>query len=255
VTDVLTVRLAPRQPRQSLRLSAILVDLAQDATPADQGVMDTSDQKGGSRQGAAAEDASRTGRHMRTRVRSNITVNEILDRTRRAGFGFIVALLALVAIPFMGLSTPFGLAIALLGGQMIAGRARPWLPRRVRGHRVSMASLLWLGQRVARWTTGLERVIRPRFSFLTEGPFWTVCGVAITLQGLGLALPLPIPGSNWIFIIPIIAYGIGLLESDGLLIMVCHTITLVQVMLGCWLWEVIVHALVNSWNWFWKLFA
>jgi hypothetical protein len=250
VTDVPTDPIAPKQTRPTLRLSVIFVDLAQDAAPADQSVMATSDQ-----QSAAAEDASRAKRHRRTRVHSNITVNEILDRTRCAGFGFIVALLALVAIPFMGLSTPFGLAIALLGGQMIAGRARPWLPRRVRGRRVSMASLLWLGQRVARWTAGLERVIRPRFSFLTEGPFWTVCGVAITLQGLGLALPLPIPGSNWIFIIPIIIYGIGLLESDGLLIMVCHTITLAQVMLGCWLWEVIVHALMSSWGWFLKLFA
>ena len=91
----------PGLGRRTLRLSVILVDLAQDAAPADQGVLATSDQHGRSWHGAAAEDTSRAKRHRRTRVRSNITVNEILDRTRRAGFGFVVALLALVAIPFV----------------------------------------------------------------------------------------------------------------------------------------------------------
>jgi hypothetical protein len=67
---------------------------------------------------------------------------------------------------------------------------------------------------------GLERLIRPRFTFMIAGPFWTACGIGMLVQGLALSLPLPIPGSNWVFIIPIILYGIGLLESDGLLIMV-----------------------------------
>ena len=187
--------------------------------------------------------------------KAEIAIGEIIDRTSRAGFGFVVALLALIAIPFTGLSTPFGLTIAFVGGQMMTGRARPWLPQRVRRRRISMASLARLGQRVARWTAGLERVVRPRFPILAEGPFWIICGIAIVLQGIGLALPLPIPGSNWVFIIPIIIYGIGLLESDGLLIVLGHAITLVEVVLACWLWEVIVHALVNSWDWFLKLFS
>lgn len=240
---------APATVRPSaLRLSTILTQLGQDAVPelpvegpAAQGPPTESDSV--SREGGWAR------RRRRPRVRSNITIGEMLDRTRHAGFGFIAALLALIAIPFMGLSTPFGLAVAFLGAQMTAGLPRPWLPQRVRRHNVSMATLRWLGERLARWTGGLERVTRPRFTFMAEGPFWTACGVGLVLQGLGLALPLPIPGSNWLFVVPVVLYGVALLECDGLLIMVCHTITAIQVALGIWLWDLILHGLRQTVAW------
>jgi hypothetical protein len=56
-------------------------------------------------------------------------------------------------------------------------------------------------------------------------------GFGIVLLGLGLALPLPIPGSNLIFIVPLLVYAIGLLECDGLWILVAHLATLVDLAL------------------------
>ena len=250
---------------RTLRLSAILIELREEASPIV--AESAAAQPAGASAGPAAEgesgdattarpaDESDRRRRRRPRVESNITIGEILDRTRQAGFGCIAALLALVAIPFMGLSTPFGLAIAFLGVQMIAGRTHPWLPARIRRHHVSTSTLEWLGQRLARWTGGLERVVRPRVTFATAGPLWVACGVGILLQGLGLALPLPIPGSNWVFIVPIILYGIGLLEADGLLILICHAITLVEVALGVWLWERVVEGLSGAYHWFGRLFG
>lgn len=250
--------------RWRLQLSVILVQLREEAIPIEPlpgtDARRSADARGGSattdsteRSGSVTRRRRRFGRGPRTR--SNITVGEILDRTRQAGFGFIVALLALIAVPFVGLSTPFGLAITFVGIQMMFGLDRPWLPAKLRGHQVSMATLQWLGRRLARWTAGLEHFIRPRFTFMVTGPFWIACGAGIVIQGLALALPLPIPGSNWIFIIPIIVYGIGLLESDGLLIMVCHLITLVEVGLGVWLSELIVRGLTDAYSWFTGLFG
>lgn len=184
------------------------------------------------------------------RVRSNITIGEIVDRTARAGFGFIFAFLALVSIPFVGLSTPFGLAIAFGAVQMILGFEHPWLPQRVRRHAVSMQTLNWLSHKLARWTAGLEKIVKPRFSLLSRGPFWMLCGVGVLLQALGLALPLPIPGSNWPFIFLIVLYAIGLLELDGLLIMICHALTMVEVALAVESWEKIVEAVMKMVQWF-----
>ncbi|HVP12028.1 MAG TPA: exopolysaccharide biosynthesis protein [Phycisphaerae bacterium] len=228
----------PTDPQRALQLSAILAALRNEAVP--------ETNADGS---PPPEDPSHRRRERRPRVRSNITIGEILDRTRRAGFGFIAALLALIAVPFVGLSTPFGLAIAFVGGQMIAGLQHPWLPQRIRRHLVTMDTLRWLGERLTRWTSGLERLIRPRFTFMVAGPFWTACGIGMLIQGLALALPLPIPGSNWVFVIPIILYGIGLLESDGLLIMVCHTITLIEIVLGVVLWELVKRGLLDAYHW------
>jgi len=39
------------------------------------------------------------------------TVGALVDKAAESGFGFLVGVLTLIAIPFVGLSTPFGLAI------------------------------------------------------------------------------------------------------------------------------------------------
>jgi hypothetical protein len=158
-----------------------------------------------------------------------LTLGEITDRTAFAGFGFLNLFLALVSIPFFGLSAPFGLAIAVLGAQMLVGRDRPWLPGFLRRRRAPARSIRWLSGRVARWTAGLERWIKPRLGVLTRGP---LIGLSLIVQGLGLALPIPIPGSNWIFVVPIIVYALGLLERDGALVLVGHAATAVQIVLG-----------------------
>jgi hypothetical protein len=204
---------------------------------------------------AAAPDSEPGSRRERPRKRkerqlSNISIGEIVDRAEHAGFGFVLAFLALVSIPFVGLSTPFGLAIAFGAMQMIIGLHRPWMPKIVRRRRISVETIDWLGQKLVKWTSWMERLIRPRFIFLTQGPFWTLCGFGILLQGLALALPLPIPGSNWIFIFPVILYAIGLLENDGLLILTCHLLTLVQGVLAVLFWEVLERGLHRLWGWF-----
>jgi hypothetical protein len=51
------------------------------------------------------------------------------------------------------------------------------------------------------------------------------------LLALGLALPLPIPGSNMIFLIPLFVYSVGLLERDGVWIVIGHVCTLINLAL------------------------
>lgn len=175
-----------------------------------------------------------------------ITVGELVDKAAEAGFGFLIGVLALIAIPFFGLSTPFGLAIALVGIQLAAGRQRPWLPRRARRRRLSMTML----DRVLRLLVGrmrwLSRSTKRRWEPLITPQ---LVGLAITLLGLGLALPLPIPGSNLIFIVPILVYSIGLLERDGAWIAVGHVGTVVDLGLVIAFGATVVTVLSRVWNW------
>jgi hypothetical protein len=175
-----------------------------------------------------------------------ITVGELVDKAAEAGFGFLVGVLALIAIPFFGLSTPFGLAIALVGIQLAVARGRPWLPRRTRRRTLSMTMLdrvlgLLAGRLrwLSRWTRRRwESAITPR-----------LVGLSITLLGLGLALPLPIPGSNMIFIVPIIIYAIGLLERDGLWIAIAHVGALVDIALVIAFGATVLTVLDRVWHW------
>src|SRR5260370_23842707 len=83
-------------------------------------------------------------------------------------------LLILLALPFCfiaipGLSTPFGIAICLIGACLVLGR-EPWLPRFIMHRRLSttrLAQILTGAINVARL---LLKFVRPRFTFLPPGP-------------------------------------------------------------------------------------
>jgi hypothetical protein len=176
----------------------------------------------------------------------HLTVGALVDKAAESGFGFLIGVLTLIAIPFVGLSTPFGLAIALLGIQLMLGRQHPWLPARARRRALSMTMLdrvLGLLARRTRWMTRLSRrrwelVIQPR-----------LIGLGIVLLALGLALPLPIPGSNLVFLIPLFTYSIGVLERDGLWVVLGHVGTMIDLALLVVFGATVVKVLEGIWRW------
>ncbi|MEO8701023.1 MAG: exopolysaccharide biosynthesis protein [Kofleriaceae bacterium] len=157
-----------------------------------------------------------------------LTVGELVDKAAEAGFGFLVGILALIAIPFFGLSTPFGLAIALIGGQLMIGRTKPWLPRRARRRALRMTMLDRVLKILARRTRWFARTTKRRWEFMLRTQ---LVGLGVVILALGLALPLPIPGSNLMFLIPIFVYAVGLLERDGVWIALGHLGVLINVTL------------------------
>ncbi|HET9622004.1 MAG TPA: exopolysaccharide biosynthesis protein [Kofleriaceae bacterium] len=179
-------------------------------------------------------------------VRPSLTVGALVDRAAEGGFGFLIGVLTLIAIPFVGLSTPFGLAIALLGAQLMFGRKQPWLPARARRRALQMTMLdrvLGILTRRAGWMAKLTRrrgefAIQPR-----------LIGLGIVLLALGLALPLPIPGSNLVFLIPLFVYAIGLLERDGAWVAVGHAMTLIDLALLVVFGAAVAEAVVKIWHW------
>lgn len=83
-----------------------------------------------------------------------LTVGMLVDKAEEGGFGFLVGVLSLIAIPFVGLSTPFGLVTALLDAQLMIGLHHPWLPARARRRKLLMAMLdrvLGILARRTRW--------------------------------------------------------------------------------------------------------
>jgi hypothetical protein len=178
---------------------------------------------------------------------AELTIGAILDRAPELGFGLVAAILALASVPLVGLTVPFGLAVAALGVQMIAGASRPWLPELIRRRSISLAMIQAIHERTARWGARMARVVHPRMLWLTNPALKTFCGAGLLIQGLSLMLP--IPGADWLFVIPIVLYGVGLMERDGLLILACHTLTLAQVVLGFVLWEMVASGFADAYRW------
>jgi len=175
-----------------------------------------------------------------------LTVGVLVDKAEEGGFGFLIGVLSLIAIPFFGLSTPFGLVIALLGVQLMLGLRHPWLPVRARRRTLSMTMLdrvLGILTRRTRWLARLSRrrwelVIQPR-----------LIGLGVVLLALGLALPLPVPGSNLVFLIPLFMYSVGVLERDGLWIVLGHACTLIEMALLVVFGATVVTVLARIWHW------
>src|SRR5262249_23463355 len=94
-----------------------------------------------------------------------------------------------------------------------------------------------------RWLTRLSRrrwelVIQPR-----------LIGFGIVLLALGLALPLPFPGSNLIFLVPLFIYAVGILERDGLWIVIGHVVTLIALALLVVFGATVIAVLERIWHW------
>jgi len=214
-TDLARATIAAEKPRR-LRLTELLEEL-----------------------GAIEEDAGAADRAPRT-------LGELVDKAAEAGFGFLIGILVLIAIPFFGLSTPFGLAIALMGLQMVVGRVRPWLPKRARRRELSMHMLDRVASLLARRTRWLVKATRRRWEALIRP---RVIGFGIFVLALGLALPLPIPGSNWVFLVPLFIYAVGLLERDGVWILIGHIAMVVDVVLVYFFIDVVTSVLARVWAW------
>lgn len=161
---------------------------------------------------------------------SPLLMGEILEILSKNGE--LLAILVL-CIPFCqpiqipGLSTPFGLAIAFLGLKMTFGKYA-WLPKSLLAKKVSPHTLkkitnklLWIVRKVRRWTF-------PRLSWLFQNPVSeTFNGLLITLLGVCLALPLPIPFSNLVVAWAIFLLALGVLEEDGLLVLIGYLASII----------------------------
>lgn len=127
----------------------------------------------------------------------------------------LLALPFCTPIPLPGVSTPFGLVIALIGFRL-ALRQKPWLPRRLLDTQVPprfFARLFGVTRRLIR---GLEFFLRPRWSYLLDTkPLHHGYGAIICACGLLLLLPLPVPMSNGLPAFTIVLIACAILERDG----------------------------------------
>ena len=162
----------------------------------------------------------------------NVTLREVLGLLHGRGFVLLIMLLALpfcTPVPLPGLSTPFGLIIAIVGARIVFG-AKPWLPARLLDTRLPPKVFAKVFAFTRKIILAFERLLRPRMLWVTGSALREqLHGVPIVICALMLLLPLPVPFSN---VVP--AWGVmliagGLLERDGAFIIAGYVASLVTV--------------------------
>jgi hypothetical protein len=161
-----------------------------------------------------------------------VTLVEIRDRIGQDGLMLLTAFLTLVfmvPVSIPGVSTVFGGGILLIGVSRLFGRSL-WIPRIFEQRMVSTEKLRGAFNRGLVLFQRLERVSRPgRLTWLTSG------GVIGVLNDLGLVLGavllmMPfglIPLSNTLPAIALLLLAIGILQRDGVCILLGHVANVV----------------------------
>ncbi len=152
-----------------------------------------------------------------------ISIKEILRILSGKGRSLILILLSLpfcqpIQIP--GMSMPFGVAIAFVGLRMAFGK-KMWLPNQLLSKTIPNHTLEKITDKTLSIVRKIKRWIHPRLYWACHSSFMEIMnGLIICLLGFLLALPLPIPLSNLIAAWSIFLVALGILEDDGLFVLI-----------------------------------
>jgi len=156
-----------------------------------------------------------------------LKLSEIMDRFGTQGLLLMSALLTLVfliPVSIPGVSTVFGAAILLVGISRLFNRPL-WLPEKVRERPLPADKLRPALLRGLAWIRRLEKVSRShRLPSLADGRLVDILNnLAFILGAVLLMAPFGfIPFSNTLPALALLFYAIGLLQRDGVAILLGH---------------------------------
>ncbi len=160
-----------------------------------------------------------------------LRLGKIFDYVGERGFGLLLLLLALpnfIPAP-IGVGAVTGPLASFCGLQLLFGLERPWMPRRMRSMRLKRSTFQGTLRVVGKLLRGLEKLSRPRWDAMVGETALRITG--LLLVGLGVALALPIPFTNYPFGALLLLLSIALMERDGALMAICWMLMVVAMVM------------------------
>jgi hypothetical protein len=171
--------------------------------------------------------------------KERISIGDLLEALRRRALGAMMFIFAVpTALPMPpGVSAILGAPLLFLTAQLMLGM-RPWLPRIVTERSLSRVDFEKVVARVAPWLARAEGVMKPRLQVLATGPALRLLGLVGLI--MSIILFLPIPFGNMLPSIAICIVSLGILERDGVWILIGLALALASVVI-VWglLWAVV----------------
>lgn len=179
-----------------------------------------------------------------------ITLDTLLVPLRARAFGVLLLVLAIpnfIPAP-IGIGGIMGTLVAILGLQMLFGLEHPLIPKRMRRRAMRRQRLEQFLDRCIPVTRRLEKWCKPRLINVMTRPWSLVSGLTLLL--LGILLALPIPFTNYLFGVILLAYAFALIERDGALVIALWVLTLVLAVLSVVFSHVLIEAMQQVWQYF-----
>lgn len=146
------------------------------------------------------------------------TFGNVIDQLDERAFGLMILLLALpCCLPFVYLLPQLvALPMLALAAQLVIGRHVPWLPDGLKNREFEIASFKTVLDRSEKYLGFIERIARPRFSFVTNPLGIRLVAALLLIPTASILVPLP--STNTVPGIGVAITALGLIERDGLLI-------------------------------------
>jgi hypothetical protein len=154
----------------------------------------------------------------------SIDVGTLLEALKDRSFGIILILFALPNA-ILPVAWVLGTPILLFAIQMTMGRQEPWLPEIMRRPKLSRETFIRVMDYVSRYLAIIESWLKPRWNWLTTNRMERIIGAYLVFLTVVLLVPVPFGNALPSFGIAIIAAG--LLEKDGVAILVGAIIGLI----------------------------
>ncbi|MFN3932732.1 MAG: exopolysaccharide biosynthesis protein [Brevundimonas sp.] len=180
-------------------------------------------------------------------------LGELINAFGERGFGALMLFFGLLNIAIgiiPGTTTILGAPLLLMGFQLAIRQDQLWLPRWALRRWIERETYRNGVARLLPRLRKMERLSRPRFSIMTSEVSEVLIGVATVL--LAFILILPIWGGNLIPALIIATFGFGLMQRDGLaIILAWSAIALIcTAALIIWLaWTWVSPYLLPVWTW------
>ena len=172
---------------------------------------------------------------VRSLPRTGITLSELIQLVGKDGLLILAGLLTLVfliPVSIPGVSTVFGAAILLIGLSRLFGREL-WVPARLKHRVIGTRKLRPLLRKALPWMVKIEKVSRPnRIQWLVaKGPIQYLNDAALVLGAVLLMMPFGlIPFSNTFPAVALLFLAIGLLQRDGVCVLLGHVANLLTIL-------------------------
>ena len=160
----------------------------------------------------------------------NLTFELLLDSFRRRSYGLfllIVLLPIFIPIPF-GQGAVSGLLASLFGLQLLIQFEHPWLPKFIGDKPFKRQHIINFVGRFDKWLCYMEKFCKPRWEYLFDH-LWARVFSGLLLVVLGVLLSLPIPFTNYPFGVIILAFSLGFIERDGILLSIGWILGIIEI--------------------------
>ncbi len=148
----------------------------------------------------------------------HVRLADILEAFHERGIGFVLFVFAApMALPLPvppGINIIMAMPLLFLTLQQAVGRHTIWMPEKLLQKKLKTQTLNTMFSSLVPWIKKLEKIIRPRFSFITQGVFSHLIGLSGLIMALSVCIPFPFSNTVPSFGISIIALGVVM--RDGL---------------------------------------